>query len=209
MEEQLKLFVEPRVFGLYSPVMGSGKSEVAKVLMRDYGAKLVKFAAPLKDMTRVLLRHMGVHPSLIERHVEGDLKEAPIEDFMAFRDRGKMLPSEQKPLTARYLMQTLGTEWRDLVNRELWTKIAYDNVASELAKGHHVVIDDMRFFHEWQMVQAMNGVTIRIFRPLVLKAMDHASEGALDNTKFDWNILNEGTLDDLKASVDVIMRDYK
>jgi hypothetical protein len=208
METQLKLFPEPRVFGLYSPVMGSGKSEVAKILVRDYGAKLIKFAAPLKDMTRVLLGHMGVDPSLIERHVEGDLKEAPIEDFEVSKGRGDGI-QPKLPLTARYIMQTLGTEWRDLINRDLWTKIAYDNVASALASGRHVVMDDMRFQHEADMVRKLNGVMVEVYRPTALRTISHASEGALSELSFDGFIDNYGTLEDLEANVHNFMKGYQ
>jgi len=203
MDKQLRLFSEPRVFGLYSPAMGSGKSEVAKVLVNEFGAKLVKFAGPLKDMTRVLLGHMGVHPSLIERHVEGDLKEAPIEDFTVSGGH-----NGDHPLTARYLMQTIGTEWRDTINRNLWAKIAIDNIKEQLAKGHHVVVDDMRFPHEMGCIESLNGVTVRVFRPSAQVTSKHSSEGSLDAMQMTHTILNTGTLDDLRAATYRMISNY-
>jgi len=206
MTEQLRLFSEPRVFGLYSPAMGSGKSEVAKVLVNEFGAKLVKFAGPLKDMTRTLLLHMGIHPSLVERHIEGDLKEVPIEDFEAYPwTPGRNSP---QPLTARRIMQTLGTEWRDLISRDLWAKIAIDNIKEQLAKGHHVVVDDMRFEHELNTIKSLNGVTVRVFRPSAQVTSKHVSEGALEAFSMDHTIINNGTLDDLRAAVYRMISNY-
>lgn len=211
MDTQLKLFSEPHVFGLYSSVMGSGKSEVAKILVRDYGATLIKFAAPLKDMTRVLLGHMGVDPSEIERRVEGDLKEAPIEDFTAWKDRGKMVAPRADPLTTRFIMQTLGTEWgRDTISPNFWAKITRDKITSELAQGHHVVIDDMRFYQEYDLISGFEtGVTVRVIRPEAVATNGHASEGALDGMMFDYLIYNNSDLDGLKAKVHEMMENYK
>lgn len=203
--KQLKLFSEPRVFGLYSPVMGSGKSEVAKVLVNEYGAKLVKFAGPLKDMTRVLLLHMGVHPTLVDQCLEGKLKEAPVPGW-GHGIGGHNAPPE---ITPRRIMQTLGTEWRDLIARDLWSKIAVENIKEQLVKGHHVVVDDMRFYHEMQVISELGGVTIRIDRPTAkLGLTTHSSEGALDGYEFGHSILNNSTLTDLRQAVVTIMKEY-
>jgi hypothetical protein len=206
MDTQLKLFPEPKVIGLYSSVMGSGKSEVAKILVRDYGATLIKFAAPLKDMTRVLLGHMGVDPSEIERRVEGDLKEAPIEDFR-YWDMGS---EYTMPLTTRFIMQTLGTEWgRDTIDPNFWSKITRDRILSELRAGHSVVLDDMRFYQEYDMISDFeSGLTVKVHRPSALRTNTHASEGALDKMIFDWTIDNSMSLAALKANVDEMMEKF-
>jgi dephospho-CoA kinase len=172
--------------------MGSGKSEVAKHLVNNHRFKLIKFAAPLKDMTRVLLHHLGVHHSDVERHVEGDLKEHPV----ALWDRS---------ITARRIMQTLGTEWRNMIDHDLWIEIARERIETWLTMGHNVVVDDMRFEHEMRAILEMGGRTVRVFRDGVKVTSKHSSEGSLDAFNLDFNISNNGTLDDLYGVVDKLM----
>ena len=64
------------IIALCSPAMGSGKSEAALQLVERHGFHLVKFAGPLKDMTRALLHWHMVGD--VELYVEGGLKEIPI-----------------------------------------------------------------------------------------------------------------------------------
>jgi len=191
---QLSLFPTPRVFGLYSPAMGSGKSEVAKVLVEEYGAVLVKFAGPLKDMIKVLLSHLGVPLEEIHRYVEGDLKEETI-------------PGTH--FSTRWAMQTLGTEWRDMIDRELWSKIAAARIKEIHGKGRHVVIDDMRFAHEMNVILAMNGITVRIVRPQAKVSRQHSSEGALCGFEMTETIHNNSTLDALRDRVRKMMEQYQ
>lgn len=185
---QLTLFPEPKVYALYSSVMGSGKSEVAKVLTQRHGFKLIKFAGPFKDMTRVLLGHMGIPSDQIEKYVEGELKEVPIPgaDF-----------------STRYVMQTLGTEWRDLLDRNLWVKMAVQSIQRELSRGRSVVIDDMRFPHEYSALTQLPTEFVRVIRMQThRRGKPHASEGALDGHRFNHTIINDWTLDDLRATVE-------
>jgi hypothetical protein len=189
---QLSLFPGPHLIGLYSPAMGSGKSEIAKHLVFNHRFKLIKFAAPLKDMTRVLLAHMGVHPSQIERHVEGDLKEHPV----ALWDH---------TITSRLIMQTLGTEWRDLIDPMLWVRIAQDQIEEALANGYNVVVDDMRFHRELHMIKELGGKTVRVVRDAAKVTSKHSSEGSLDAFEMDHFISNNGTLDHLHGVVDQLV----
>jgi hypothetical protein len=200
-DPQMTLFSPPTVFGLYSPAMGSGKSEVAKVLVNEFGAKLIKFAGPLKDMTRVLLLHMGVTPSDVERCLEGDLKELPVPGWK----RQEAIGNGPPEITPRRIMQTLGTEWRNLIDLNLWTRIAQENISEQLAKGHHVVVDDMRFPHELDVIRALGGKFVRVLRPTARVTSKHGSEGLLDNRVSDHTIYNTATLADLRESVRKMM----
>ncbi|RXZ35662.1 hypothetical protein EO081_03945 [Sphingomonas desiccabilis] len=165
--------------------MLSGKSEVAKVLM-GRGFEPLKFAGTLKAMTRTFLEHgLGiVDPYLMERMVEGDLKQAPIEGL--------------GEITTRHLMQTLGTEWRLTVREDLWSRMIQVKAAAMLAKGISVVIDDMRFPVELEAIQAIGGHAIRVVRPGVAPVNGHSSEGLLDACEMP-TILNDSTLEVLRA----------
>lgn len=136
--------IQPPIIALCSQAMGSGKSEVAGHLQRCHGFELVKFAGPLKDMARVLLRHHGVDDS--EPYVEGNRKELPLPHFATWlRNRrassvlemaralaphlgiqpeefDRQLLSERDlaieafpELTIHYLLNTLYYDWVDAV----------------------------------------------------------------------------------------------
>lgn len=180
------------VIAFYSPVMGSGKSAAAQHLVEKHGFKLVKFAAPLKDMTRALLPHLGVADTHVERHVEGDLKETPLHDHGT--------------LTTRRIMQTLGTEWgRQTIANDFWTSIVYEQVAAHLQYGNKVVIDDLRFLNEWSTIQKLGGRCYRIWRPGVVTNSNHGSEGALEGIDLP-TIVNDSTLKNFLLVVDRLTR---
>lgn len=174
-----------RLVALTSPAMGSGKSEVAKVLTNEEGFEPVKFAAGLKAMTRTFLAQLGIDdPHQIERMVEGDLKQAPIEGLDG--------------VTTRHVMQTIGTEWRLTIREDLWARMVEIKVGAMLAKGISVVIDDMRFPVELEMVRRLGGHTIRVVRPGTAPINSHASEGQLDAIEMP-EIINDGSLRLLRA----------
>jgi len=68
----------PYLIGLCSRAMQSGKSTLANHLAERHGFTALKFAGPLKAMTRALLLQQGFFPSTVERMVEGDLKESEL-----------------------------------------------------------------------------------------------------------------------------------
>lgn len=114
---------------------GAGKGEIASHLVKAHGYTVHKLASPLKDMLRAFLREAaGYNAALIERCIEGDLKEVPIPEI------GGASPRE--------LMQTLGTEWAQSIYPGMWIDMMVSRVSATIADGGKVVVDDMRFPHE-------------------------------------------------------------
>ena len=81
------------------------------------------------------------------------------------------------------------------------------------------IISDTRFSNELKAVKDKNGITIRITRPdfvenaltgekfpVTVHKKEHESETALDNYKFDYEILNDGTIVDLRDKVEAILK---
>lgn len=128
----------------------SGKSTLAEHLMGQYGYERVKMADPLKNMVRSLLRDAGIDPSTIELYVEGDLKEVPIPELGG--------------TTSRRLMMTLGDEWRNMHGHLLWANIATAKIASLLALGKKVVVDDIRYPFEIEAMSKFNPFKLAVTR---------------------------------------------
>lgn len=144
-------------------------------------------------MVRGLLSSMGLTPSLIERMVEGDLKEAVVPGF--------------KTVTTRRLMQTLGTDWgREAVHQDLWAKVAITKAKAALDEGKSVVIDDLRFPNEYALLRRAGGHPVRIKRAGTALVGSSRYEGLLDNMHFDAIIENDGTLEDLRDLARALIR---
>jgi hypothetical protein len=165
--------------GLYSPVMGSGKTSVAEALA-GHKYRTVKFAGPLKTMLRTLLALRGASVPVIDRMIEGDLKEVPT-GFLDGR-------------TPRHAMQTLGTEWgRECMDENFWVNSAMAQVDTLMAQGTNVVMDDVRFINEAYAIRERGGLLVRIVRPPIpqVNPFIHKSEMGLDVLEFDLELVND------------------
>jgi len=169
---------------------GSGKSVASNVLVEQMDFVELKFADPLKNMLRAMYKTCGLEDAEIERKIEGDLKEAPCTWL-----QGK---------TPRYAMQTLGTEWREMISTDMWSEMFKVRVRSGVF-GDRIVCSDCRFPHEGAAIDDLGGVKYRIFRPAADAASDkaskHSSETMIDKMPTDATIVNDGTLGDLEGEV--------
>ena len=177
-----------QVIGIYSPYPGAGKSTLAARLNMRYGYARMKMAGPLKEMLRAYLYSQGLKSSEIEDMIEGSAKHIP---HYALNDR-----------TPRHAMQTLGTEWgRNCMGEDFWVEAASEQIEHVLNNGLNVVVDDVRFPNEMDMIRDLGGIVVRIRRPALEKAhrkpwykrwfsSSHSSEGSLDRMVFDMEITN-------------------
>lgn len=168
----------------------SGKGVSATYLQEHHGYQLVKFADTLKEMLRTLFRCAGYDDEMIERFIEGDLKETPLDIL-----DGK---------TPRYAMQTLGTEWRDFICETLWVNIAVMKIKSLLDQGIDVVVDDMRFPHEMRAIKDLNGTIVKVKNNRLIdnEFSTHSSEIELPDDIFDVILENHDTFDYLYGQIE-------
>lgn len=182
---------------------GSGKSTVAKHLEHNFGFTPLKFAQPLKDMLRAL-----------------GLSFLDVEGPQSHRSKPHPLLLGK---SARYAMQTLGTEWRNMIGRDLWANITIRRIKELIAQGEtRFVIDDMRFPHELDLLGEIGCVTVAVRRRKVeptpkqrritklphfirgiasfLTGVDplHPSEALWFDMPHDIVIHNSGTVEDLR-----------
>jgi hypothetical protein len=160
---------------------GSGKSTVADILCREYGYVRRPFAYTLKAMAVTL----GIPVEIVEGDAEAKAK--PL-DILGGR-------------TARHAMQTLGTEWgRMCMGENFWV----DRWKAGAPKDNPlVVVDDVRFHNEVKAIHDLGGIIVRIERPGIVPG-SHASE-QIESLEFDHRIVNDGTKDDLRYHLNVIM----
>lgn len=182
--------MKPVLIGLCSPAMFSGKTTVADHLCLDHGFVKLSFATTLKAMAETFLTHLGMPPEEIAQRLRGDRKE-------------EIIPAIG--VSARHVMQTLGTEWgRKSIDENVWVKVTLVQAARIMQNGNSVVIDDMRFPNEYDAIHAAGGETWRIVRPDARVTVAHASEGQLDLVHMQ-EIFNGGTTKDLDSAVDRLL----
>lgn len=181
---------------------GSGKSAAAAHLFSTQANIMrIAFARALKAMVKALITNTKpladkTTPITFIEHPKR--KEEPVEFLAGF--------------TPRFLMQTLGTEWgRKAVHPDFWVAIVARKVSQQLSaptrrtKRPHVIIDDLRFENEAEMVRGFDGMVIRVVRPGHDKP---AAVDAHDSERLDFDadltIINSGTLDEFEALLDRI-----
>lgn len=163
---------------------GSGKDTAAAALV---GYRNLKMAGTLKGMLAALYTLAGVPVTIIHEKIEGSLKEVPCDVL-----GGK---------TPREAMITLGTEWRDLIDRDLWSRIWFNQVCPLLQRGIPVVCTDIRFKHEADQIRALGGLIIRVERPGLEVDLSHKSESEMLEIEADVVIINNGTVEDLHERI--------
>lgn len=166
---------------------GSGKSTVAGMLCEKYGYHLMSFATPIKDM----LMAMGLTEDEI---YSVELKEKTIERF------GK---------SPREMLQLLGTEFgRNLIADDIWVRV----LEEKIEPSDHIVIDDVRFRNEAEMIRGKGGKIIRIERiGQELGMIDsHISEAGIPDDLVDNVITNMSCYtSDLELSAFRVMEELK
>ena len=171
----------------------------------------VSFAGSLKEMLAVLLRVP------VEKFEDRDFKENVFIDFndLTFHrrenlDKNKILSDSKfsrkvkemsidvraNLLSIRQLLQYWGTEiMRRHLGDQLWSLTTL-----KLAETHDLIISDMRFKVEAEMVKERKGTVIYIDRP-GCEVGNHQSEREAfemyQEGKCDYVIHNDGTLKDL------------
>jgi hypothetical protein len=166
---------------------GSGKTTAALILAEDFGFVRIRFADTLKKMLRVMLQEAGLSEAEIFDAIDGKSKEAPLNVL-----GGK---------SPRHCMQTLGTEWgRNCLSNTIWTEITRSVIERNLANGNKVVVDDIRFQNEIDIIGELGGDVYSVYRPghASIDLSAHISEMALPCEK---QLRNAGTIADLEAEI--------
>jgi ribose 1,5-bisphosphokinase PhnN len=174
------------LIGLAGPA-GAGKDTVADYLVEKHSFQKLSFAGPLKAMLAA-----GGMPEPQDRA----LKELAIPGF---------------DFSWRQAAQSLGTEWGRELDPDLWIKLvekriaSIDNVLS--SRGSRIVLSDVRFVNEAEMINRMGGSVVHILgRQADLGlAASHVSEAKLMIEDQDLIIDNRGDIEQLHAEIEEVM----
>lgn len=178
---------DPIVIGIAGHA-GAGKDTAAAYLVERYGFVQASFADPIRSMALLLLEEAGIdHRWLTDRAY----KEARIPGL---------------GISARALMQTLGTECGRSLHPNIWVRhmalrlglpgpemsLPGTPAAQATAVHDRIVISDCRFVNEAAWIHLIGGKVIRLHRNQAAAVRSHASEAQVLALQADVDIHNHG-----------------
>ena len=176
----------PRLIALYSDAPQSGKTTTAEYLNRCHWYAIRPFAGPLKRIAAAFAHELGIDSRYITT-----TKDNPIPDWNG--------------LTGRHILQTLGTDWgRTHISSDVWLR-AWQR---SLGNAPRIVVDDIRFPNEAELVRNLGGVVWHVRRATgaAIEATNHTSEGALAGAAFDATLDNSTTKQALYDAIERLVR---
>jgi len=165
---------------------GSGKDTFSHPFIQR-GFLVLKMADPLKGMLWSMYRSAGLEGEIIQRKIDGDLKQTPCEVL-----RGA---------TPRLAMQSLGTEWGRMIDPDhlIWSEIFRHKAEELLIKGVDVICTDIRFEHEHRVIEDLGGELVRVHRPGLEGNDPHISEMEMNRLEASETFYNTGSIEQLHA----------
>ena len=185
-------------------LIGSGKGTVADILEEHHCFDKVSFADTLKNAAATIFRWDRAM-------LEGDTKDSrekreQVDEWWAER---LGIPD----FSPRYLLQYMGTEvMRNNLHPDIWV-LSLERKIIECGPGDYVV-PDVRFPNEIRMIKRNGGKVWHVQRGELPDWFGqnpshiHASETSWNNEIFDATIYNNGTIDDLKLTVDNLLKEW-
>lgn len=159
--------------------MGSGKTTATRIISEHTNQPIVtlKLAQPLYDLQ-----------DLIYKAIE------PI------------YPKPKDFIKDRKLLQLLGTDWgRNTIDPDLWVKLWKLRLAEYADKKVIVIVDDVRFDNEAQVIKDLGGKIIKIVSNRQNGTIDngtgiknHATEQGISKSLLDAEVPNSGTLEEFE-----------
>ncbi len=158
-----------------------GKSTIAKYFV-DRGFIELTFAESLKKICKEIF-------NLSDEQLYGNLKEE-IDIYWN--------------MTPRQILQKVGTDlFRVHFDNDIWVK-SIDKKIQLYKDTHNIVISDVRFLNEYNLIKSYDGIIINVVRDINTQDM-HISENSLSDIVFDYNIDNNGSIDDLYIKLKMII----
>lgn len=116
----------------------------------------------------------------------------------------------RKRMSVRELLQKLGTEAvRNNVHEEAWVNALMADYKPSKMSEHSPskwIVTDVRFPNEAHAIKARGGIIVRVNRSGIGPINNHPSETSLNNWDFDYIIENNGTLEDLRNTVELLIQ---
>jgi len=204
--------------------MGSGKDTIGTIIQgllltnKNQSCEIKKFAGKLKQIASILT---GIP---VEKFEDQEFKKTNLNSKWDYNDYigGEFI--DLLSMSVREFLQKLGTDAiRNGLHQNAWVNALFADYKEsrrkiddeEYIKEYpNWIITDMRFPNEFDAVKSRNGITIKVTRPNLKDGYNffsdqHQSEKALDKAIFDYEIINDGTMEELVKKVREILVNEK
>jgi len=172
---------------------GSGKDAISAHLVSQHGFTRMAFADPMRAAL------LALNPNIVVG--VGWRSGVAMESLAALVSRHGWDYVKREYPDVRTYLQRMGTEaGRDIHGQDCWLKLA----AKSIDKASRVVVTDVRFPNEVEFLRQRGAKFIRVTRPGVGPVNNHTSE-QLDCTFAQYELRNDGTLEDLSQAVDRLL----
>lgn len=211
--------MDRRILFGFSGAKGSGKDTVADYLCQKHHFVKLAFATPLKEAVayafHVDLETLGsgtekdeIFPfTLITTEIHlSDFLEYLHEHYYHITqlEKDRVIQKYQgTPFNSyREILQIFGTEiCRYEIDEHIWCNIIKDRV--ENCGSHRVILSDVRFKDEKELVGELGGRSVLITRDSIEPSDEHVSENELNGEDYDVLIDNSGSLVGLYFQLDM------
>ena len=130
-----------------SGLAGSGKDTIGKILVEDFGYTRLSLATKVKD-------------------VAADLFDWNRQDLEGLDEKSRYwrenFVDPVHNITPRKAMQKIGQGLKEVLDPQLWSNIIKNQIIKKELKN--VVITDVRFIDEMNMIRGLGGIIIRVER---------------------------------------------
>lgn len=203
--------------------MRQGKDTIANYLVEKYSFKKIAFADILKDEVSdpsvpVLFYYKTTGLLVMTDKYGGRFEIGRNAGFSNIYDKFVSYLEKNNDYDSINVIIKNGVVNKDRQLYQLWGDYRrtvfgkdyfVDKVISVIDNSDDdYVISDVRFLNEANAIRKMGGVLLKVYGRLVNEAhTDHISENELNDFRFDYEISNDTTFDDLYYNVDLVMRD--
>lgn len=176
----------------------SGKDTAANFLV-ERGWVKIGFADPLRECLAAMNPILDITRSCVTGKPH----------YTRYRDAVGVLGYDKAKSSypeVRRLLQVFGTEvGRDIIGKYLgnpWLQIADIRIQQALIEDKHVVISDVRFPDEAELIHRLGGKVVRVYRDVTYHNEDsHRSESGISDSLVDHTVINNDALGHLRQYI--------
>lgn len=171
-----------------------GKDSVGNFLVNNHNFIRLGYADNLKECCRAVF-------GFNNEQLYGNLKETTDKYWN---------------ITPRKIFEFVGTDlFRNQihtilpnVSSNIWIKSLERKIINLVENNNNnklnIVFTDVRFQNEIDFIKSHNGIIIKVVRPNIVSDSNHESETNCDNFKFDYEIINDSTINELNNKINNI-----
>jgi len=171
----------------FTGIAGSGKDTAAALIAKRLGKiEILAFAKPLKDAAQILFNFTDdqLHDPVKKEEIDPRWGKSP-----------------------RKIFQWLGTDiLREHIDKDFFIINMRQKI--ENSNADFIVVTDVRFPNEAELIRSMGGKVIKIVRPdaTTTEHSSHITEQGIPESLVDKIIINDGTIEDFNDEIMELLR---